>query len=135
VKAARWLGIADVPLYSVGPAITTQAGPEPWRQALRILSCRSARPEEDRQTIKEMTPDQFSALCAGAGLVEDLWARRAPSGQNHFRCRPTWPASRAPFGMEAGRLTLRHAQAKQVPVGPIVGLIGLVAIIAARSGS
>ncbi len=88
------------------------------------------------QTLKEMTPDQFSALCAELGLVEDLLGKtRAEQIKTVFSLSPN-----------AARLTraVRHVRPEafeapppkprretRIPVGPIVGIIGLVAIGAA----
>jgi hypothetical protein len=88
------------------------------------------------QTLKEMTPDQFSALCAELGLVEDLLGEtRAEQIKTIFSLSPN-----------AARITraIRHVKPEafeapppkprretKIPIGPIVGVIGLILIIVA----
>ncbi len=88
------------------------------------------------QTIKEMTPDQFSALCAELGLVEDLLGKtRTEQIKTIFSLSPN-----------AARITraIRHVKPEafeapppkpkrrmKIPVGPIIGFVGLAAIVAA----
>ena len=88
------------------------------------------------QVIKEMTPEQFSALCAELGLVEDLLGpTRAEQIKTLFSLSPN-----------AARIVraIRHVkpeafetpppkprQRTQIPIGPVVGIVGLVAIVAA----
>ena len=88
------------------------------------------------QTLKELTPEQFSALCAELGLVEDLLGKtRAEQVKTIFSLSPN-----------AARITraVRHVwpeafeapppkpkRETKVPIGPIIGMIGLIAIGAA----
>jgi hypothetical protein len=86
--------------------------------------------------IKRMTPEQFSALCAELGLVEDtLGSSRTEQTRtlvaltnnlNHVlrAIRHVWPEVFEPPPVKPKR-ELR------LPIGPLLGVIALIAIIAA----
>ena len=89
------------------------------------------------QTLKRMTPEQFSALCAELGLVEDLLGKTrdeqlktllglSSSSLNHVAraVRHVWPEAFEPPPAKPRREF-------RLPIGPVVGFIGLIAIIAA----
>ncbi len=89
------------------------------------------------QTLKHMTPEQFTALCAELGLVEDLLGKTRDeqiktllglSSSNLNRVtravRHVWPEAFEPPPAKPRREF-------KLPIGPVVGVIGLIAIIAA----
>ena len=89
------------------------------------------------QTLKRMTPEQFSALCAELGLVEDLLGKTRDeqiktllglSSSNLNRVaravRHVWPEAFEPPPVKPRREF-------KLPIGPVVGFLGLIAIIAA----
>ena len=93
------------------------------------------------QTLKRMTPEQFSALCAELGLVEDLLGKTRDeqiktllglSSANLNRVvravRHVWPHAFEPPPVKPRREF-------KLPIGPVVGLIALIVIIAAGSPS
>ncbi len=87
-------------------------------------------------TIKEMTPEQFSALCAELGLVEDLLGEtRAEQIKTIFSLSPhTARVARAirhvkPEAFEAP--PPKPKRETKLPIGPVIGVIGLMAILAA----
>ncbi len=89
------------------------------------------------QTIRRMTPEQFSALCAELGLVEDLLGKTRDE------------QVRTLLGLSSSNLNrvaraVRHVQPDafepppvkprrefKLPIGPVVGFIALIAIILA----
>jgi hypothetical protein len=88
-------------------------------------------------TIKRMTPEQFSALCAELGLVEDLLGRTRDeqvttllglSSSNLNRVaravRHVWPQAFEPPPAKPRREF-------RLPIGPVLGTLALLAIIAA----
>ena len=89
------------------------------------------------QTLRRMTPEQFSAVCAELGLVEDLLGKTrdeqvktllglSSSNLNHVirAVRRVWPEAFEPP-------PARPRRELKLPIGPAAGLIGLIAIIAA----
>ncbi len=88
------------------------------------------------QTLKHMSPEQFSALCAELGLVEDLLGKTrdeqiktllslSPNlGRVARVVRHVWPeAFEAP--------PVKPKRKIKLPIGPVVGFLALIAIIAA----
>ena len=87
------------------------------------------------RALKQMTPDQFSALCAELGLVEDLLGKSrdeqartlltmAGSLSRVTRAvRHVWPEAFDPPPAKPKREI-------RLPIGPVVGLLALLAIIA-----
>ena len=89
------------------------------------------------QTIRRMTPEQFSALCGELGLVEDLLGTTRDEQIKTL------------LGLSSSNLNrvvraVRHAQPEafepppvklrrefKLPIGPVVGFIALIGIIAA----
>ncbi len=89
------------------------------------------------QNLKRMTPEQFSALCAELGLVEDLLGKTRDeqiktllglSSSNLNRVtravRHVWPEAFEPPPTKSRREF-------RLPIGQVVGTLGLIAIIAA----
>jgi hypothetical protein len=88
------------------------------------------------QVIKRMTPEQFSALCAELGLVEGTLGRsRAEQTRtlisltnnlNHVAraVRHVWPEAFEPP-------PVRPRRELKLPIGPLLGVIGLIGIAAA----
>jgi len=88
------------------------------------------------QTIKRMTPEQFSALCAELGLVEDLLGKTrdeqittlvgmSPNLNRVTRAvRHVWPEAFEPPPIKPRREF-------RLPIGPAIGLLALIAIIVA----
>jgi hypothetical protein len=88
------------------------------------------------QTIKVMTPEQFTALCAELGLVEDLLGKTrdeqiktllamSPNlGRVARAVRHVWPEAFEPPPVKPKREI-------KLPIGPVVGFLALIAIIAA----
>ncbi len=89
------------------------------------------------QTLKRMTPERFSALCAELGLVEDLLGKSRDeqvrtllglSSSNLNRVaravRHVWPEAFEPPPVKPRREI-------KLPIGQVLGLIALIAIIAA----
>jgi hypothetical protein len=88
------------------------------------------------QTLKHMTPEQFTALCAELGLVEDLLGNArdeqiktllsmSPNlGRVARAVRHVWPEAFEPPPVKPKREI-------KLPIGPVVGFLGLIAIIAA----
>lgn len=89
------------------------------------------------RTLKRMTPEQFSALCAELGLVEDLLGNTRDeqiktllglSSSNLNRVaraiRHVWPE--AFEGPPA-----KPRREFKLPIGPVIGLVALIGIIAA----
>jgi hypothetical protein len=88
------------------------------------------------QTIKRMTPEQFSVLCAELGLVEDLLGKTRDeqvktmlglSSSNLNRVtravRHVWPEAFEPP-------PARPRREFKLPIGPALGFVALIAIIA-----
>ncbi len=89
------------------------------------------------QALKRMAPEQFSALCAELGLVENLLGKTRDeqvttllglSSSNLNRVaravRHVWPGAFEPP-------PAKPRKEFKLPVGPVIGVIGLIAIIAA----
>jgi len=88
------------------------------------------------QTLKAMTPEQFAAVCAELGLVEDLLGATrdeqiktllamSPNLSRVARTvRHVWPDAFEPPPVKPKRKI-------KLPIGPVVGFLGLIAIIAA----
>ena len=88
------------------------------------------------QTLKAMTPEQFTAVCAELGLVEDLLGATrdeqiktllsmSPNlGRVARTVRHVWPEAFEPPPVKPKREI-------KLPIGPVVGFLGLIAIIAA----
>lgn len=88
------------------------------------------------QTIKHMTPEQFTALCAELGLVEDLLGKTrdeqiktllslSPNLNRVTRAvRHVWPEAFEPPPVKPKREI-------KLPIGPVFGFLALIAIIAA----
>ncbi|GEM_PF-3289940 len=88
------------------------------------------------QTLKHMTPEQFTALCAELGLDEDLLGKTrdeqtktllsmSPNLSRVVRVvRHVWPEAFEPPPVKPKREI-------KLPIGPVVGFLGLIAIIAA----
>jgi hypothetical protein len=89
-----------------------------------------------QQAIKHLTPEQFSALCAELGLVEDTLGRsRAEQtrtlveltnnlNQVTRAIRHVWPEAFDPPPTKPKRRF-------RLPIGPLLGLLALLAIVAA----
>ena len=87
-------------------------------------------------TLKAMTPEQFTAVCAELGLVEDLLgatrdeqiktllAMSPNLGRVARTVRHVWPEAFEPTPVKPKREI-------KLPIGPVVGFLGLIAIIAA----
>ena len=87
------------------------------------------------QALKAMTPEQFTAVCAELGLVEDLLgatrdeqiktllAMSPNLGRVARTVRHVWPEAFEPPPVKAKREI-------KLPIGPVVGFLGLIAIIA-----
>src|SRR5512147_840341 len=89
------------------------------------------------RTLKRMTPEQFGALCAELGLVEDLLGKTRDekiktllglSSSNLNRVaravRHVWPQA---FEPPPSRLPREF----KLPIGPVLGVLALIGIIAA----
>ena len=89
------------------------------------------------QTIRRMTPEQFSALCSELGLVENLLGKTRDeqiktllglSSSNLNRVaravRHVWPEAFEPPPSKIRR-------GFNLPIGQVVGFVGLIAVIAA----
>jgi hypothetical protein len=86
-------------------------------------------------TLKAMTPEQFTAVCAELGLVEDLLgatrdeqiktllAMSPNLGRVARTVRHVWPEAFEPPPVKPKREI-------KLPIGPVVGFLGLIAIIA-----
>jgi hypothetical protein len=89
-----------------------------------------------QQIIKHLTPEQFSALCAELGLVEDTLGRsRAEQTRTLIELtnnlhqvtraiRHVWPEAFDPPPVKPKRRF-------RLPIGPLLGLLALLAIVAA----
>ncbi len=88
------------------------------------------------QTLKRMTPEQFSAVCAELGLVEDLlgktrdekiktlWGMSSNLNRVTRAMRHVWPEAFEPP-------PVKHWREFKLPIGPALGLLALIAIIVA----
>lgn len=88
------------------------------------------------QAIQRMTPEQFGALCAELGLVEDLLGKTRPEQIKTLMTlsdsptrvtravRHVWPEAFDPPPVKPKREI-------KLPVGPVIGLLALLGIIAA----
>jgi hypothetical protein len=88
------------------------------------------------QTLKHMSPEQFTAVCAELGLVEDLLGNTrdeqiktllsmSPNlGRVARAVRHVWPEAFEPPPVKPKREI-------RLPIGPVVGFLALIAIIAA----
>ena len=87
-------------------------------------------------TLKAMTPEQFTAVCSELGLAEDLLGKTrdeqiktllgmSPNLSRVARTvRHVWPEAFEPTPVKPKREI-------KLPIGPVVGFLGLIAIIAA----
>lgn len=88
------------------------------------------------QTLRRLTPEQFSAVCAELGLVEDLLGKTRDEqittlismssnlNREARAIRHVWPEAFEPQ-------PARPRRELRLPIGPVLGLIALITIIAA----